>query len=147
MVLVLACILIQANASKLQSNRQRREAIFGNSDFDESRIPLNGIKDIVYDYDYDSYDSYEEDLYSEDFYGDYDQTFTPPPKSKLPVVASSNPFGVPDLNFDEYALSDIRNIEYDYDYDDEYNEVDVVTVTPTDPDTKTKLEEMNPPVI
>ena len=41
------------------------------SAFDESKIPLSGIKDIVYDYD-----SYEEDLYSEDFYGDYDETFT-----------------------------------------------------------------------
>ena len=109
------------------------------SAFDESKIPLSGIKDIVYDYD-----SYEEDLYSEDFYGDYDETFTPPAKSDPPDAASSNPFGV-DINFDDYALSDIRNIEYDYDYDDEYNEIDVTP--PADQDIKTNSEERIPPFI
>ena len=123
-------------------------AVFGVSVFDESTIPLNGIKDIVYDY----YDSYEEDLYSEDFYGDYDETFSPPPEQEVPDVASSNPFGV-DINFEDYALSDIRNIEYEYDYDDdyednvEYNEVDVEPLSQPDPDLKIKLEETSPPVI
>ena len=71
-------------------------------------------------------------------------TFIPPPKTEPPDVASSNPFGV-DINFDDYALSDIRNIEYEY--DDEDNDVDVVMVSPEVPDTKIKLEETKPPVL
>ena len=66
------------------------------------------------------------DLYTEDFYGDYDETFVPPPKVELPDDPSSNPFGV-DINFEDYELSDIRNVEYEYDYGDyneEYNEID-----------------------
>lgn len=65
-----------------------------------------------------SLDEKEEDLYSEDYYGDYDDSFVPPPV--VPLKETSNPFGI-DINFDDYKLSDIRNVEYEYDYE-EYEE-------------------------
>ena len=71
------------------------------------------------EYDYydvdNSLDEKEEDLYSEDYYGDYDDTFVPPPV--VPLKKTNNPFGI-DINFDDYKLSDIRNVEYEYDYED-----------------------------
>ena len=68
-----------------------------------------------------SLDEKEEDLYSEDFYGDYDDTFVPPPVVAL--KETSNPFGI-DINFDDYKLSDIRNVEYEYDYEDYEEEIE-----------------------
>ena len=80
---------------------------------------------IEYDYEEEEEDS-ANDLYTEYFYGDYDETFEPPPEKTVPVESSSNPFGV-DLNFDDYELSDIRNVvfEYDYDYDYDYTDNEV----------------------
>ena len=100
--------------------------VFGNSVFDDEEIALDPIGKIEYDYEEEYSDLeneiLEEDLYVEDFYGDYDETFVPP--STPAPSKSSNPFGI-DINFDDYKLSDIRNIEYDYsDYYDEYNEVE-----------------------
>ena len=46
-----------------------------------------------------------DDEYVEDFYGDYDETFVPPPVPTTPKT--SNPFGVL-INFDDYKLSDIK---------------------------------------
>ena len=80
---------------------------------------------IEYDYDEEEEDS-ANDLYTEYFYGDYDETFEPPPEKTVPVASSSNPFGV-DLNFDDYELSDIRNVEFEYDYDYDYNDNEVST--------------------
>ena len=65
----------------------------------------------------------EEDLYTEDFYGDYDDTFVPPEPVTTP--RNANPFGVA-INFDDYKLSDIRNVEYEYDYD-EYEDTEIET--------------------
>ena len=80
---------------------------------------------IEYDYDEEEEDS-ANDLYTEYFYGDYDETFEPPPEKTVPVASSSNPFGV-DLNFDDYELSDIRNVEFEYDYDYDYTDNEVST--------------------
>ena len=105
--------------------------LFGNSVFENENIALNpiGLKEYDY-YDLDnSLDEIEEDLYSENFYGDYDDTFVPPPV--VPLKETSNPFGI-DINFDDYKLSDIRNVEYEYDYDDyeEEKEEDKIVKSP-----------------
>ena len=100
--------------------------LFGTSVFENEKIALNPIGEIEYDYteelDNDIPDV-EEDLYTEDFYGDYDDTFVPP----VPVTTprNANPFGVA-INFDDYKLSDIRNVEYEYDYD-EYEDTEIET--------------------
>ena len=89
---------------------------------DEALIPLNRSVYVELEYDYeDEQQDGLNDLYSEYFYGDYDQSFDPPPPPTKTLQTSSNPFGV-EINFDQYELSDIRNVEYDYDYDYE-NEV------------------------
>jgi len=105
-------VLRQASAGE-----RGERGLFGNSVFENEEIALNPIREVEYDY-YDldnALDGREEDLYSEDFYGDYDDSFVPPPVVALPET--SNPFGI-DINFDDYKLSDIRNIEYEYDYED-----------------------------
>ena len=100
--------------------------LFGTSVFENEKIALNPIGEIEYDYteelDNDIPDV-EEDLYTEDFYGDYDDTFVPP----VPVTTprNANPFGVA-INFDDYKLSDIRNVVYEYDYD-EYEDTEIDT--------------------
>ena len=99
--------------------------LFGDSVFENEKISLNPIRLKEYDY-YDldnSLDEKEEDLYSENFYGDYDDSFVPPPV--VPLKETSNPFGI-DINFDDYKLSDIRNVEYEYDYDDYEEENEIV---------------------
>ena len=105
--------------------------LFGESVFENEKIALNPIGSKEYDY-YDldnSLDEIEDDLYSENFYGDYDETFVPPPV--VPLKETSNPFGI-DINFDDYKLSDIRNVEYEYDYEDyvEENLQDEVVKSP-----------------
>lgn len=107
-------------------NIRNRRGLFGPSVFENEKIALNPIGEIEYDYkeelDNDIPDV-EEDLYTEDFYGDYDDTFVPP----VPVTTprNANPFGVA-INFDDYKLSDIRNVEYEYDYD-EYEDTEIET--------------------
>ena len=81
----------------------------------------------------------EEDLYTEDFYGDYDDTFVPP----VPVTTprNANPFGVA-INFDDYKLSDIRNVEYEYDYD-EYEDTAIETNEVGDGDADVSPDAIN----
>ena len=95
--------------------------MFGSSIFENETIKLNSIKDEEYDYD-ELDNEILDDVYSEDFYGDYDETFVPPPPAELPSEESSNPFGMK-INFDDYKLSNIRDVEYEYDYED-YDYVD-----------------------
>lgn len=107
--------------------------LFGTSVFENETIRLNPIKDVEYDYS-DLDNEIPDDVYTEDFYGDYDETFVPPPVVTPPP--SNNPFGI-DLNFDDYKLSDIRNIEYEYDYanydEEEDNEIEDEPAAPAPP--------------
>ena len=106
--------------------------LFGTSVFENETIRLNPIKDVEYDYS-DLDNEIPDDVYTEDFYGDYDETFVPPPVETPPP--SNNPFGI-DINFDDYKLSDIRNIEYEYDYsnyDEEDNEIEDEPAPPASP--------------
>merc|ERR1712083_430267 len=127
------------------SIRDARQGPFGASIFDNEEFELSPIGSVEYEY---TEEDYEEEvfedldvLYSEDFYGDYEEEFIEPIRNEVDYDydESAVPFGNSIFNLDDIEKSPIADVEYEYDYED-YNYIDDTPQIPIKAETPIKKE-------